>query len=48
MVKGALTIRFQERIAADRRGILELTALHSSHYQFENEHFAEKIGQGSR
>ena len=48
MVEGALTICFEERISADRRGILELTALRSSHYQFENEPFAKKKGQGSR
>ena len=44
--EGALTICFEERISADRRGILELTALRSSHYQFENEPFAKKNWPG--
>ena len=45
---GALTICFEERISANRRGILKLAAFNSSHYQFENEPFAKKNGQGSR
>ena len=44
--EGALTICFEERISANRRGILELTAFNSSHYQFENEPFANKKWPG--
>ena len=43
---GALTICFEERISANRRGILELAAFNSSHYQFENEPFAKKNWPG--
>ena len=39
---GALTICFEERIMANRRGIFKLAAFNSSHYQFENEPFAKK------
>ena len=41
--RGALTLRFEKRILSDRRGIVELTAFHSSHYQLENDPFAKKI-----
>jgi hypothetical protein len=37
-----LTMRFEKRILSDRRGIVELMAFHSSHYQLENEPFANK------
>ena len=42
------TVCFEERIPSNGRGILELTAFHSSHYQLENEPFAKKNDQGSR
>ena len=42
------TVCFEERIPSNRRGILELAAFHSSHYQLENEPFAKKNDQGSR
>ena len=43
---GALTICFEERISANRRGLLELAALHSSHYQLEDEPLAKKNWSG--
>ena len=43
---GALTICFEERISSNRRGILEITAFNSSHYQLENEPFAKKKWPG--
>ena len=40
--RGALTMCFEKRILSDRRGIVELTAFRSLHYQLENEPFAKK------
>ena len=45
-LQGALTIFTEARIPSDKRGIVELTAFHSSHYQLENEPLQKKIDQG--
>ena len=45
--QGALTICTEARIPSDKRGIVELTAFHSSHYQLENEPLQKKMTKGS-